>query len=146
MRAAWLVLALMLVAAGCGSGDASPSATPSAPAATPTGSPSPGGTDLTVSVVDEDGQTLRWQLSCDPAGGDHPDPAGACAALAENAAEALPAVAADQMCTEVYGGPQTATLTGTWQGKPVSSSFSRTNGCEIARWDALVPLLPEPPR
>jgi hypothetical protein len=146
MRAAWLVLALMLAAAGCGSGEASPSATPSGPAATPTSSPSPNGTDLTVSVVDEEGQTRRWRLTCAPAGGDHPDPAGACAALAEKAAEALPAVASDQMCTEVYGGPQTATLTGTWQGKPVNSSFSRTNGCEIARWDALVPLLPKPPR
>ena len=47
------------------------------------------------------------------------------------------------MCTEIYGGPQTATVTGTFRGEPVSAEFSRTNGCEIARWDGHVALLVE---
>jgi hypothetical protein len=42
----------------------------------------------------------------------------------------------------VYGGPQTARITGTWEGGPVDATLSRTNGCEIARWKALRGLLP----
>lgn len=44
-------------------------------------------------------------------------------------------------CTELYGGPQTATITGSLRGERVDLSFSRVNGCEIARWDAARPLL-----
>jgi hypothetical protein len=43
----------------------------------------------------------------------------------------------------IYGGPQRATVTGSWNGKKVSSTFNRTNGCEIDRWSQMVPLLPE---
>ena len=50
-------------------------------------------------------------------------------------------VPADQMCTQIYGGPETATVRGTWQGERVDASFSRQNGCEIARWDAAAGLL-----
>ena len=53
----------------------------------------------------------------------------------------LEPVAADQTCTQVYGGPEAATLRGTWQGEPVDALFSRQNGCEIARWDAVADLL-----
>ena len=45
------------------------------------------------------------------------------------------------MCTQQYGGPETATITGSWQGKPVNSTLSRKNGCEISRWDALKDVL-----
>lgn len=44
------------------------------------------------------------------------------------------------VCTQVYGGPETATVTGTLDGKPVDASFSRTNGCEISRFDIASPL------
>jgi hypothetical protein len=43
----------------------------------------------------------------------------------------------------VYGGPATARVTGMWQGRGVDASFERTDGCEIARWNALVPALPD---
>jgi hypothetical protein len=42
----------------------------------------------------------------------------------------------------IYGGPQTAKVVGTWQGKPVASRFSLDNGCQIARWNELLGLLP----
>ena len=58
------------------------------------------------------------------------------------ARHALPEVPPNQMCTQIYGGPQTARITGTWDGKAVDASLKRTNGCETARWDALRPLLP----
>jgi hypothetical protein len=53
-------------------------------------------------------------------------------------------VPAGTMCTEIYGGPQTATVTGRFRGEPVSAGFSRTDGCQVARWDAHLALLVEP--
>lgn len=105
-------------------------------------SPSPGVTDLTIVVDDGTGRRTTWTLTCDPPGGTHPDATAACAALAANGAATLPPTRKDVACTEVYGGPQRATITGTWQGRPVRSSFSRTDGCEIRRWDMLRGLLP----
>jgi hypothetical protein len=45
------------------------------------------------------------------------------------------------MCTQVYGGPETATITGTWRGERVDASYRLTDGCEIARWRKLGPVL-----
>jgi hypothetical protein len=47
-------------------------------------------------------------------------------------------------CTEIYGGPDVATITGSVDGEPVDATVTRSNGCEIARWDALEPVLGEP--
>ena len=44
-------------------------------------------------------------------------------------------------CTELYGGPQTATITGTLRGGRLDLKLSRVNGCEIARWEAARALL-----
>ena len=44
------------------------------------------------------------------------------------------------MCTQQYGGPQVAVVTGTFHGRPVHSRFSLTDGCEIARWRSMAPL------
>jgi Subtilisin inhibitor-like len=105
------------------------------------GGPSQPGTDLTI-MVEEGPETTTWRLACDPPDGSHPDPERACAALAAEGAAALPPVSMDVACTEIWGGRQRATLTGTWQGQRVDSSFSRANGCEIERWDRLGGLLP----
>lgn len=130
--AALCLTSVVTLAAGCGADSAGEALTPQdAPAAT----------ELTIEVTD--GTPTTWQLSCDPDGGDHPDTAAACAALAENGAEAVPPTPADSICTQLFGGDQTAVVTGTWQGKPVDASFSRQNGCEISRWEALTPLLPK---
>jgi hypothetical protein len=100
-------------------------------------------TDLTIVSDDGKGKTETWTLTCDPAGGTHPDPAAACAALEAKGKTALPPVPKDMMCTQQFGGPQTAKITGTWKGEPVNATFSRTNGCEISRWKALTGLLPD---
>lgn len=47
----------------------------------------------------------------------------------------------NQMCTQQYGGPQTATVKGTVDGHRVYATFSATDGCEIARWNALETIL-----
>lgn len=86
----------------------------------------------------------EWTLTCGPAGGTHPDPEAACAALEEVDSDVLSPVPPDTPCTMIYGGPQTATVAGTWQGEPLEAEFSRENGCEIARWDAMVDVLTEP--
>jgi hypothetical protein len=100
-------------------------------------------TELTIMVNDGAGKRRTVQLRCDPPGGDHTDPQTACDLLERAGERALPAVAKDQACTQIYGGPQTARITGSWRGKPVDARLSRTNGCEIARWDALRGLLPD---
>ena len=78
---------------------------------------SPGGpSQLTVVVDDGAGGTSTWSLTCDPTGGDHPDAEQACAAI-EGHRSALNPVPKDRMCAQVYGGPEKATVTGTWRGR-----------------------------
>ena len=86
------------------------------------------------------GPVTTWTLTCDPPAGTHPDPAGACRAL-DAARDPFAPVPADLLCTQVYGGPETAEITGTWHGAPVSATYRRTDGCEIARWAALAAVL-----
>ncbi|MGW1556613.1 SSI family serine proteinase inhibitor [Streptomyces sp. NPDC002144] len=102
---------------------------------------------LTVTVRDAGaGRDGTYHLSCHPGSGDHPDVAGACAALDRGThwgRETFAPVPDGSMCTMQYGGPATAHVTGTWAGRPVDASYSRGDGCEIARWDRMVPLLPD---
>lgn len=112
-----------------------------------TTSPTPGpadagSVDLTIMVDAGSGQQT-WKLTCAPPGGTHPDPETACQVLAASGKTALPAVPKDRMCTQIYGGPEKATISGTWNGQPVMSTLSRKNGCEIGRWKALEGLLPK---
>jgi hypothetical protein len=102
------------------------------------GSEGPPRYDLTITYwpTGRDGDSRSATLTCDPDGGTHPDPNGACDMLLENE-DALKPVPGDVACTEIYGGPQLATIS----GSGVDATLSRTNGCEIARWDALAPLL-----
>lgn len=98
--------------------------------------------DLTI-TLDESGEgpVRTFRLSCAPTGGDHPTPQAACDALARAGIAAFDPVPPDLACTEIYGGPQRATVEGVVAGTPVSGTFARNNGCEIARWEALAPLL-----
>ena len=95
-------------------------------------------TALTITLVADDGvDPETYTLKCDPPGGDHPQPAEACKALEAAGAKVFEPVAKDQVCTDLYGGPQTATVKGTYKGKKVDAEFERTNGCEIDRWESL---------
>ncbi|WP_231905642.1 SSI family serine proteinase inhibitor [Streptomyces davaonensis] len=106
-----------------------------------------GGDHLTVTVRGAGGGTDgRYELYCHPGAGAHPDVAGACAALDRGARwgkDAFAPVPDGSVCTMQYGGPATAYVTGTWAGRPVDARFDRGDGCEIARWDRLVPVLPD---
>ena len=96
--------------------------------------------EVTVWPRGRDGEERRATLECDPPGGTHPAPDAACAALADHR-DALEPVPRDVACIEIYGGPARAKVSGTLAGEPVSAVLSRHNGCEIARWDALEPVL-----
>ncbi|MGW5618495.1 SSI family serine proteinase inhibitor [Streptomyces sp. NPDC003877] len=102
---------------------------------------------LTVTVRNAGGTADgTYELYCGPDGGSHPDPRGACAALERDTrwGQDLFAPAPEGgFCTMQYGGPATAHVTGTWAGRPVYASYDRRDGCGIARWDRLVPLLPD---
>jgi hypothetical protein len=142
-----VLLSLLLTSCGAGATEpgtpSSASPTPGAPPTHPADSPSPSTVAaLTIDYDDGGGTVSTWKLTCDPDGGDHPDPAAACAALARNGATALPAVGPGKMCTQVFGGPQTALVTGTWRGQEWNSRLNRADGCQTARWDALEGLLP----
>lgn len=108
----------------------------------PAGEP---GTALKVTYQGDDKSApVVMQLTCTPTGGDHPRAAEACdrlAAAAQDGSDPFAKPAPDEICTFVYGGPQTAAVVGTWNGSAVDAKFSRANGCEIARWDAIEPVL-----
>ncbi|MFJ8663190.1 SSI family serine proteinase inhibitor [Streptomyces sp. NPDC093795] len=109
---------------------------------------SPSTDTLTVTVSesghrDADG---TFELTCDDrAAGNHPARENACERLDQLAKAGgnpfLP-VPKDQLCTQMYGGPAVAHITGTWQGRTIDARFSRANGCEIDRWENLEPVLP----
>ena len=44
-------------------------------------------------------------------------------------------------CAEVYGGPATARVEGTLDGRPIRATFDRRNACEMSRWDDVAALL-----
>jgi hypothetical protein len=110
----------------------------------PSASTGAGPTQLAISVWElgkQDGPKKEYALTCFPAGGTVPQPEAACTALAAGAVDFEP-VPADAACTQIYGGPAVATVKGTVLGQPVDATFSRSNGCEIARWDKATALLP----
>lgn len=119
-------------------------------AGTPAPDPAGGGIsqaddDLQVTLDRGDGTEPEvYTLSClgEP-DGDHPDPAAACAHLA-GLEEPFAPLDEDLACTEQYGGPQTARVIGRWDGVDVDVALRRTDGCAIAQWDSLGPLLPGP--
>lgn len=98
-----------------------------------------------MTVQHAEGRDGTYELRCHPDGGSHPDVGKACATLDQRTTwgkDPFAPVAPGTMCTMMYGGPATAHVTGTWAGRPVDARFDRADGCQVARWDALVPLLP----
>jgi hypothetical protein len=130
MRIAIAIAALIAVV-GCGAGSAARST-------------SPAPTDLKITVwpngrAEGDGKT--YTLRCGPAAGTLPKVATACSKLIPLPRPFGP-VSRDAVCTEQYGGPQQALITGTYQGRSVWAMFSATNGCQISRAKRISFLLP----
>jgi hypothetical protein len=129
-----LLLVLLIGAAGCGSDADSDSGSGSVEAAT----------ELEITFWPQGrakGAGQKLTLSCDPPAGTHPNPAEACEKLAALNDPFAP-LPKDQMCIQLYGGPEEALISGTYRGKPVSYALSRTDGCKIDRYEKLSFLLP----
>ena len=121
-----------------------PAPSPSAAPLTP--GPGQGNAELSIMVKPtENGVPSNFTLVCQngtpAAESQHPDAGTACTALKGNAAILSPTKAADQVCTQQYGGPQQATVSGVVDGKPVEASFSLRDGCEISAWNAAKDVL-----
>jgi len=127
MKRLLLVPLLALALAACGGSDVqSPGGSASTPAATAPVTTA-AATQLTVTY---------WR---DPSTSAAPTVTTVTAAGSANPDTFAP-VPAGQACTMIYGGPEKATVKGTLNGVPVDGTFTRANGCEIARWDTLVQL------
>jgi hypothetical protein len=115
--AAPLCALALAAAAGCGGGDDEGAAS-----------------DLTVTVhpQGQGGPARERHVSCD----------SGCGVRARD----LAPVPSDRACAQVYGGPATATVTGTLEGERVDAAFKLTDACEIARWKRNAELLGKPPR
>jgi hypothetical protein len=100
-------------------------------------------TALTITVWPQglDGPSQRWTLRCGPTGGTLPARVAACRRLEALSSPFRP-VPKDAVCTQIYGGPAVAVVTGDFRGKHVWARFRRRDGCEIDRWQRLRPLLP----
>lgn len=85
----------------------------------------------------------KYVLRCGPAGGTLPNAARACMRLGKIRSPFAP-VPRTAACTQIYGGPQRATVVGTYKGQGVGTTFRRTDGCQIARWNRVAFLFPSP--
>lgn len=107
---------------------------------------SPARTSLRIAHWEGPGTTpdVVWTLQCSPARGSLARPARACRKLLAGGTKLFAPTPPDSVCTEIYGGPQRARITGVVAGKRVWTTLSRTNGCEISRWQRLSPWLLPP--
>ena len=123
MRRLLLVPVIALALAACGGSDVQD---PGGGSATTPAATAPA-TELTVTV---------WADPSTPAA-----PAVTTVTAAPGAAaKDFAATPAGQACTMIYGGPETATVKGMLDGTAVDATFTRSNGCEIARWDRMTAL------
>jgi hypothetical protein len=129
MRGLLLILALVASLSACGSGSEAGTKQQ---------------TSLTVTFWPagaDGGNRKTWTLRCDPAGGTLVRPGAACRRIAAGGAKLFTPLPDNIVCTQIYGGPQTARVVGTVAGERISTAFSLTNGCEIGRWNGLSPWL-----
>jgi hypothetical protein len=89
--------------------------------------------ELYIRVSGVDGEDFNQFLGCtgDP---DH-DP-HACTVLEERS-DALAEVGEETVCTDTVYGPETAVITGRWNGEDVVTELNRQGSCEEARWQRL---------
>lgn len=96
---------------------------------------------IEISAGKQDRLTKVWTLIC-PDRGTLPQPQRACKRL-DAIKKPFAPTPKSAACTLVYGGPQVAEVRGRFRGRKVSARFTRTNGCEIARWNRVRFLFPD---
>ena len=126
-----VLIAVIAAVVGCGASSAGTGATPA--------------TDLRISYF-ADGEVAAadadksWTLRCGPTGGTLPRRAAACQKL-DRMRNPFAPQRKDLQCTQIYGGPERAVITGKHEGKRVWVLLAQRNGCEIARWRKLAFLV-----
>jgi hypothetical protein len=95
---------------------------------------------IEISIRGSEAPTKVWTLHC-PSGGTLPAAATACSKLAEVKDPFAP-VPKGTACTQIYGGPEIAHVSGTFNGERVDTKFSRGDGCELERWNRVGFLFP----
>ncbi|WDF33668.1 SSI family serine proteinase inhibitor [Arthrobacter agilis] len=139
----------------------SPSSAPASPTPPPASAPASASASasasapasnalLTISIKqDAAAEPAQYVLECiDGAPGPAttlPGADAACARLSELGAQFFTARPnKDVICTQQYGGPQTASITGEIDGTSVLAAFALTDGCEISRWNSVRDILGAP--
>ena len=128
MRA--FLLTALVAAVGCGASQGAAVATPE--------------TQLTISFWEQGRGTSdveTYTLRCDPNGGTVPRAAAVCNKLDALARPFAPA-SKKVICTDQYGGPQQALISGTYKGNRIWTVIGMRNGCDIARAKRLAFLVP----
>ena len=96
-------------------------------------------------------KSRSYGLPCGGGGGEFSSGSGtqlfpharaACRKLSRLPIGAFAPVPRNVACTEIYGGPQVASVFGRTAGKDFNATFTRTDGCEITRWDRVRFLFP----
>jgi hypothetical protein len=119
--------------------------TTSAASATSAAPATSAGLEVTITHP-ADPEPVVYSISCDSGGAtvappvDGVDGAAACARLAdpEVRTRLVDGPPPDEMCTEIYGGPDEAHLVGELDGSPVDTTVDRANGCGIGDWDEVL--------
>ena len=103
-----------------------------------------GAIDLRLTYrADEAATPLVLTLHCGGPSGTVPHPAATCRRLIALGDKAFaPTPRGMRACAQVYGGPQTALVTGVYFGRPVWTRLSRVDGCANARWNKVAFLFP----
>lgn len=122
MRRLLPVLLAALALAACGSDDEQPAAG------------APDSTQLTVEVTGAQPDPITMEFGCGSADCD----LGELAKVTEPPAE-------PHACTQQYGGPEKAHVTGTLEGRPVDVTIDRADGCGIAAYEQLFAALGRKP-
>jgi hypothetical protein len=92
---------------------------------------------LTITYHPSSSSQVTFKVSClaGSISGTHPNKKAICAAIAKQGTRLFAPVPTGIVCSQIYGGPETATITGTVKGRKINSTFSRTDGCQVARWN-----------
>lgn len=95
------------------------------------GNPATTGADRLVLTLDDGaGRVTETPVTC-------ADAPALCAEL-----RAILGEPADRICTQIYGGPERILVRGTLDGAPLDLTVTRTDGCEIDRYDRISAAIP----
>ncbi|MGF1665669.1 MAG: hypothetical protein ACFCVC_05285 [Acidimicrobiia bacterium] len=148
-----LIPAFAIALAACGGGDTVTEPTEPPATTTPTAPPTtvaPGGGQaigtIDITITHPDADPVGYTIGC--TGDAFPvtpevqgvDGAAACDRLADPVVldRLVNGVPADQVCTEIYGGPDVAVITGSINNEEIDATVDRANGCGIDDWDTLL--------